>query len=92
MPLTASNYASVKIFLFIYFTYLNNEAFRYCIEIKEGKLVAVVGQVGEGKSSLLSAILGEMTKLRGTVCVKVRCGVDKSSLLMLSVFSSYKFK
>ncbi|XP_078337789.1 multidrug resistance-associated protein 1-like isoform X2 [Crassostrea virginica] len=43
---------------------------KVCIEIKEGKLVAVVGQVGEGKSSLLSAILGEMTKLQGTVCVK----------------------
>lgn len=65
---------------------------RVCIEIKEGKLVAVVGQVGEGKSSLLSAILGEMTKRQGTVCVKVRCGVDKSSHLMLSVFSLYKFK
>lgn len=35
------------------------------IEIKPGKLVAVVGQVGAGKSSLISAILGEMEKLSG---------------------------
>jgi len=37
------------------------------IEIKPGKLVAVVGQVGAGKSSLISAILGEMEKLGGKV-------------------------
>ncbi|XP_066455218.1 multidrug resistance-associated protein 1-like isoform X2 [Eleutherodactylus coqui] len=37
------------------------------IKIPEGSLVAVVGQVGSGKSSLLSAILGEMNKLEGTV-------------------------
>ncbi|XP_061188834.1 multidrug resistance-associated protein 1-like [Saccostrea echinata] len=40
------------------------------VEIPEGSLVAVVGQVGQGKSSLLSAILGEMTKIRGAVSVK----------------------
>ncbi|XP_073473151.1 multidrug resistance-associated protein 1-like isoform X1 [Aquarana catesbeiana] len=37
------------------------------IKIPEGSLVAVVGQVGSGKSSLLSAILGEMNKLEGTI-------------------------
>uniref|UniRef100_A0A8C4UKD4 Multidrug resistance-associated protein 1-like n=1 Tax=Falco tinnunculus TaxID=100819 RepID=A0A8C4UKD4_FALTI len=35
--------------------------------IPEGSLVAVVGQVGSGKSSFLSAVLGEMEKLEGTV-------------------------
>ncbi|XP_065431845.1 ATP-binding cassette sub-family C member 2-like isoform X3 [Chrysemys picta bellii] len=35
--------------------------------ISEGSLVAVVGQVGSGKSSLLSAILGEMNKFEGIV-------------------------
>uniref|UniRef100_A0AC11ETC9 Uncharacterized protein n=1 Tax=Ovis aries TaxID=9940 RepID=A0AC11ETC9_SHEEP len=37
------------------------------IRIPEGALVAVVGQVGSGKSSVLSAILGEMEKLKGVV-------------------------
>ncbi|XP_053313014.1 ATP-binding cassette sub-family C member 2-like [Spea bombifrons] len=37
------------------------------LKIPEGALVAVVGQVGSGKSSLLSAILGEMNKLEGTI-------------------------
>ncbi|XP_025064482.1 multidrug resistance-associated protein 1-like isoform X2 [Alligator sinensis] len=37
------------------------------VRIPEGALVAVVGQVGSGKSSFLSAILGEMEKLEGTV-------------------------
>ena len=41
------------------------------VEIPEGKLVAVVGQVGAGKSSLLSAMLGEMEKEAGMVRVKV---------------------
>ncbi|KRY33393.1 Multidrug resistance-associated protein 1, partial [Trichinella spiralis] len=38
--------------------------------IKPGELVAVVGQVGAGKSSFLSAILGEMEKRNGTVGIK----------------------
>uniref|UniRef100_A0A1I8B942 Multidrug resistance-associated protein n=1 Tax=Meloidogyne hapla TaxID=6305 RepID=A0A1I8B942_MELHA len=37
------------------------------IEIKRGSLVAVVGRIGSGKSSLLSAILGEMYCKSGTV-------------------------
>nr|QST14986.1 ABCC1-2 protein [Diaphanosoma celebensis] len=35
--------------------------------VKPGKLVAVVGQVGAGKSSLISALLGEMNKQTGRV-------------------------
>ncbi|XP_038067008.1 ATP-binding cassette sub-family C member 9-like [Patiria miniata] len=42
------------------------------VEIPEGKLTIVTGQVGSGKSSLLSAILGEMTTVSGTVQVKDR--------------------
>ncbi|NXT25434.1 MRP1 protein, partial [Syrrhaptes paradoxus] len=38
--------------------------------VPEGSLVAVVGQVGCGKSSLLSALLGEMDKKEGCVVVK----------------------
>ncbi|XP_070203291.1 multidrug resistance-associated protein 1-like [Littorina saxatilis] len=40
------------------------------MHIPEGKLVAVVGAVGCGKSSLLAAILGEMEKTKGTVTMK----------------------
>lgn len=37
------------------------------LEINSGTLLAVVGSVGSGKSSFLSAILGEMEKVRGVV-------------------------
>ncbi|CAG7836371.1 unnamed protein product [Allacma fusca] len=37
------------------------------LRIKKGSLVAVVGSVGSGKSSLLSAILGEMEIISGRV-------------------------
>lgn len=42
------------------------------LTVKEGALVGVVGAVGAGKSSLCSAILGEMEKTSGKVTVKVR--------------------
>lgn len=35
------------------------------IEVKRGKLIAIVGKVGSGKSSLLQAILGEMQMTNG---------------------------
>jgi ATP-binding cassette subfamily C (CFTR/MRP) protein 1 len=38
--------------------------------IKDGAFVAVVGQVGAGKSSLLCSILGEMTKTNGQANVR----------------------
>ncbi|XP_077999979.1 multidrug resistance-associated protein 1-like [Glandiceps talaboti] len=40
------------------------------VDIKEGELVAIVGQVGSGKSSILSAFLGDMEKRQGSVNVK----------------------
>ncbi|XP_048757959.2 multidrug resistance-associated protein 1-like isoform X1 [Ostrea edulis] len=40
------------------------------VKVPEGKLVAVVGSVGCGKSSFLSAILGDMEKVSGKVVVK----------------------
>ncbi|KAK3596597.1 hypothetical protein CHS0354_020940 [Potamilus streckersoni] len=37
------------------------------LEIPKGKLIAVVGLVGSGKSSLIAAVLGEMDKVTGKV-------------------------
>jgi ATP-binding cassette subfamily C (CFTR/MRP) protein 1 len=44
------------------------------LKIKKGQLVAVIGQVGSGKSSILSAILGEMKTLSGTAAVNGAIG------------------
>lgn len=41
------------------------------LDIPAGKLVAIVGSVGAGKSSLLSALLGEMKKETGKVIINV---------------------
>ena len=48
------------------------------MNIPSGSLVAVVGQVGCGKTTLLSALLGETEKLAGKVYVKVCVFVLKS--------------
>jgi len=49
------------------------------LRVKDGQLVAIVGVVGSGKSSLLSAILGEMIKTNG----KVKRKVCSSSLILV---------
>lgn len=41
------------------------------LQVKKGELLAVVGAVGSGKSSLIAALLGEMVKLNGIVNVAV---------------------
>jgi len=41
------------------------------LDIKEGELVAVVGAVGSGKSSLVNAMLGEMVMHEGNIKSKV---------------------
>ncbi len=41
------------------------------LDIKPGRLVAVVGAVGSGKSSLISALLGEMHSTEGFVNIQV---------------------
>ena len=40
------------------------------LNVKKGSLVAVVGEIGSGKSSLLSVMLGEMCHVSGTVMVE----------------------
>ena len=39
------------------------------LEVQRGELVFVVGQVGAGKSSLISALLGEMDRRAGDACI-----------------------
>lgn len=52
---------------------------RINLSVLEGSLLAVVGQVGAGKSSLLSALLGELQKLEGHVFVKVELSLSVCS-------------
>lgn len=47
---------------------------RINLTVPQGCLLAVVGPVGAGKSSLLSALLGELSKVEGSVSIKVRLG------------------
>ena len=39
------------------------------LRIADGSLTAIVGRIGQGKSSLLSAIMGELYKRQGTITV-----------------------
>ena len=41
------------------------------LEVKRGELVAIVGHVGAGKTSLISALIGELNKVKGQVNIKV---------------------
>lgn len=45
------------------------------LEIKAGSLVAIVGKVGSGKTSILAALQGELPKVAGTVriCGRTAC-------------------
>lgn len=42
------------------------------LSVQQGKLLGVCGSVGSGKTSLISAILGQMTVLKGSVAVRGR--------------------
>lgn len=61
------------------------------VKIPSGKLVAVVGQVGSGKSSLLSALLGEMDKLSGRVNVHVSTCPQTMLITTKGMYPTFSF-
>ncbi|XP_075390034.1 ATP-binding cassette sub-family C member 2 [Tenrec ecaudatus] len=73
------------------------------LDIIPGQLVAVVGTVGSGKSSLMSAILGEMEPVRGHITIKgtiayvpqqawIQNGTIKDNILFGSVLDEKKYQ
>ncbi|XP_021060825.1 canalicular multispecific organic anion transporter 1 [Mus pahari] len=73
------------------------------LDIKPGQLVAVVGTVGSGKSSLISAMLGEMENVHGHITIKgsiayvpqqawIQNGTIKDNILFGSEFNEKKYQ
>ena len=54
------------------------------LEVSPGQKVAICGEVGSGKSSLLAAILGEIPNVQGNVS----CYTFPCNSLSLSILSS----
>ena len=54
-----------------YLENIHSTSYSINIEVKPKELVAIVGHVGCGKSSLMSALLGEMEKSKGYVGFRV---------------------
>ncbi|XP_070288640.1 ATP-binding cassette sub-family C member 2 [Myotis yumanensis] len=73
------------------------------LDIMPGQLVAVVGTVGSGKSSLMSAMLGEMENVRGHITIKgtiayvpqqswIQNGTIKDNILFGSEFDEKRYQ
>lgn len=73
------------------------------LRVQKGMKVAICGAVGSGKSSLLSSILGEIQKLRGTVRVSgkqayvpqspwILTGTIRDNILFGSIYESEKYE
>lgn len=63
------------------------------LEARRGQLIAVVGTIGSGKSSLLHALAGEMYKQSGSVKIHVSlvcfCPIDNCVKYADGVFQGY---
>ncbi|KAL1787419.1 canalicular multispecific organic anion transporter 1 [Sigmodon hispidus] len=73
------------------------------LDIKPGHLVAVVGTVGSGKSSLIAAMLGEMENVHGHITIQgttayvpqqswIQNGTIKDNILFGSEFNEKKYQ
>ncbi|XP_052568820.1 ATP-binding cassette sub-family C member 2 isoform X3 [Peromyscus californicus insignis] len=73
------------------------------LDIKPGQLVAVVGTVGSGKSSLIAAMLGEMENVHGHITIQgttayvpqqswIQNGTIKDNILFGSEFNEKKYQ
>ncbi|XP_047558417.1 ATP-binding cassette sub-family C member 2 [Lutra lutra] len=73
------------------------------LDIMPGQLVAVVGTVGSGKSSLMSAMLGEMENVHGHITIKgtiayvpqqswIQNGTIKDNILFGSEFNEKRYQ
>ena len=78
----------VLFYLLTYLFTLNGCECSINLQIEPGKLVAVVGSVGSGKSSLLECLLGEMDKLSGTIVMQVSSALSSMSSMSSSSSSS----
>ena len=60
-------------------------SYRINLRLESGSITAIVGLVGSGKSSLLSAILGEMERLEGYVTLNVSDNANKKLSVLLEM-------
>jgi ABC-type Mn2+/Zn2+ transport system ATPase subunit len=63
------------------------------LTIKKGELVGILGRVGAGKTSLLSAIIGDMTRREGEVVVRGTIAYAPQNpwfVRFVKIFSSYR--
>ena len=74
MAIGKFNYMQSNVFIVIQ-TFL----FSINVKIKKGSFVAIVGQVGSGKSSLINSLLGELHKNKGRIGIEVRTYTHISS-------------
>ncbi|MGH0139362.1 UNVERIFIED_CONTAM: hypothetical protein FKN15_009702 [Acipenser sinensis] len=65
------------------------------LDIKPGSLIAVVGAVGSGKSSMVSAMLGEMENIRGHINIKqawIQNATVRDNILFGSVLEQERYQ
>ncbi len=62
------------------------------LKVKKGSFVAIVGRVGAGKSSLLSALTSDMEKIGGFVNVDGSCAYLPQQAWYVILFNTFSQK